>query len=65
MDYSEYGGAPILGVRGAVIKVHGSSKANAVKSAIIKSIPYVQYDVVSIIKEAVEKQEVPTEIEQI
>ena len=65
MDYSEYGGAPILGVRGAVIKIHGSSKANAVKSAIIKSIPYVQHDVVNVIKEAVEKQEVPAEIEQI
>ena len=65
MDYSEYGGAPILGVRGAVIKIHGSSKANAVKSAIIKSIPYVQHNVVNVIKEAVEKQEVPAEIEQI
>ncbi|MBQ3553730.1 MAG: phosphate acyltransferase PlsX [Clostridia bacterium] len=36
-DYSEYGGAPILGIDAAVIKAHGSSKAkafyNAVKSA--------------------------------
>ena len=64
MDYSEYGGAPILGVRGAVIKIHGSSKANAVKSAIIKSIPYVENNVVGIISEAVEKREVPAENEQ-
>ena len=41
-DYSEYGGAPILGVNGHVIKIHGSSGATAVKNAIIKGIPYAQ-----------------------
>ena len=35
-DYSEYGGAPILGVKGAMIKMHGSSSANAVKNTILK-----------------------------
>lgn len=67
MDYSEYGGAPILGVRGAVIKIHGSSQADAVKNAILKSIPYVENNVVGIITEAIEKQkqEVPSESEQI
>lgn len=34
MDYSEYGGAPLLGVRGAVIICHGSSTAKAIKNAI-------------------------------
>lgn len=34
MDYSEYGGAPLLGVNGGVIKAHGSSDANAMKNAI-------------------------------
>lgn len=52
-DYSEYGGAPILGVRGPVIKIHGSSKANAVKNAIIKGIPYVENNVVGIIRDSV------------
>lgn len=52
-DYSEYGGAPILGVRGPVIKIHGSSNANAVTNAIIKGIPYVEQDVVGIISDAV------------
>ena len=33
-DYSEYGGAPLLGVRGITIIGHGSSNANAVKNAI-------------------------------
>ena len=52
-DYSEYGGAPILGVRGPVIKIHGSSEANAVKNAIIKGIPYVENNVVGIIRDSV------------
>ena len=34
MDYSEYGGAPLLGVRGASIICHGRSNANAIKNAI-------------------------------
>ncbi|MGA9885021.1 MAG: phosphate acyltransferase PlsX [Candidatus Acidiferrales bacterium] len=32
-DYSEYGGAPLLGVRGITIIGHGRSNANAVKNA--------------------------------
>lgn len=36
MDYSEHGGAPLLGVKGACIKSHGSSDANAIKNAILK-----------------------------
>ncbi|NLZ94074.1 MAG: phosphate acyltransferase PlsX [Firmicutes bacterium] len=35
LDYSEYGGAPLLGIDGIYIKGHGSSKARAVRSAII------------------------------
>ncbi len=34
IDYSEYGGAPLLGLNGVVIVSHGSSKANAIKNAI-------------------------------
>ena len=33
-DYSEYGGAPLLGVKGITIIGHGRSNANAVKNAI-------------------------------
>jgi phosphate acyltransferase len=33
-DYSEYGGAPLLGVRGVTIIGHGRSNANAIKNAI-------------------------------
>jgi phosphate acyltransferase len=34
IDYSEYGGAPLLGVRGVTIIGHGSSNATAIKNAI-------------------------------
>jgi len=34
VDYSEYGGAPLLGVRGICIICHGRSNGNAIKNAI-------------------------------
>lgn len=34
MDYTEYGGAPMLGVKGGVIICHGRSNANAIKNAV-------------------------------
>ncbi|MBR0598845.1 phosphate acyltransferase PlsX [Sinanaerobacter chloroacetimidivorans] len=52
-DYSEYGGAPILGVKGAVVKMHGSSNANAVKNTILKGIPYAENNVVQTIQNSV------------
>lgn len=52
-DYSEYGGAPILGVKGPIVKMHGSSNANAVKNTIIKGIPYAEEKVVDIIQNSV------------
>ena len=52
-DYSEYGGAPILGVKGPIVKMHGSSNANAVKNTILKGIPYVEENVVATIQNSV------------
>jgi glycerol-3-phosphate acyltransferase PlsX len=34
LDYTEYGGAPLLGVKGISIMCHGSSSGNAIKNAI-------------------------------
>jgi phosphate acyltransferase len=34
VDYSEYGGVPLLGVKGVTIICHGRSNANAIKNAI-------------------------------
>lgn len=42
MDYREYGGAPLLGVKKPVIKGHGSSDAKAVFSAIKQAQRFAQ-----------------------
>lgn len=34
MDYTEVGGAPLLGVKGVVVKAHGSSNAHAIACAV-------------------------------
>ncbi|MCI6854114.1 MAG: phosphate acyltransferase PlsX [Firmicutes bacterium] len=52
-DYSEYGGAPILGIKGPIVKMHGSSNANAVKNTILKGIPFVEENVVETIQNSV------------
>ena len=40
LDYSEYGGAPLLGIKGVCIVSHGSSNANAIKNAIRVAMEY-------------------------
>jgi glycerol-3-phosphate acyltransferase PlsX len=62
-DYSEYGGAPILGVRGAVVKMHGSSNAKAVKNTIVKALPYMKNEVVQLIENAILNPEVTGSLE--
>lgn len=41
-DYSEYGGAPLLGVKGVCIICHGRSNANAIKNAIRVAADYAR-----------------------
>ncbi|MBI2403156.1 MAG: phosphate acyltransferase PlsX [Gemmatimonadetes bacterium] len=42
LDYSEYGGAPLLGIRGVSIICHGSSPPRAIKNAIRVAMQSVQ-----------------------
>jgi glycerol-3-phosphate acyltransferase PlsX len=42
VDYSEYGGAPLLGVKGVCIICHGRSNANAIKNAIKVAAQYAE-----------------------
>ena len=44
LDYSEYGGAPLLGVRGACIIGHGSSNEVAILNAIRVASQFAQAD---------------------
>lgn len=46
MDYNEVGGAPLLGVRGNVVKAHGSCKGHAMACAIRQAVQMVEGDVV-------------------
>lgn len=55
MDYTEYGGAPILGLRRPVIKAHGSSNAKAFKNAIRQAIDVVKNDVIGITEQELQK----------
>ena len=50
MDYTEGGGAPLLGVRGAVVKAHGSSNAHAFSCAIGQCVKMIDGHVVEIIE---------------
>ena len=52
-DYSEYGGAPILGVEKPIIKMHGASGPRAVENAILKAADYARTDVIGIVKEQI------------
>lgn len=55
MDYTEYGGALLLGVNGGVVKAHGSSNAKAILSTLRQAASFIEGDVVGVIKEEVSK----------
>ena len=54
IDHKEYGGTPLLGVQGCVIKAHGSSDAYSFKRAIIQAVGYLDKDITNVIKDTVE-----------
>ena len=56
-DYSDAGGAPILGLKGAVLKIHGNSKATEVYYAIHRAVDYVDNDITGMIAEAIGNSE--------
>ena len=51
VDFTEYGGAYLLGVKGNVIVAHGRSQAQAIKNAIGLAKQTVERDICRIIKE--------------
>lgn len=55
MDYSEVGGAPLLGVKGVVVKAHGSSNAHAIACAIKQAVIMKKGDLVGKISEEIVK----------
>lgn len=58
MDYTEVGGAPLLGVRGAVVKAHGSSNAKAIFGAIRQAALIIRSKVPEAIEQKLVKQSI-------
>ncbi|MFO7955845.1 MAG: phosphate acyltransferase PlsX [Candidatus Brocadiia bacterium] len=56
-DYSEYGGAPLLGVNGVTIITHGTSDARAMRNAIREARSFVEHHVSAHIAEAILQDE--------
>lgn len=58
-DASEYGGAPLLGLKGLVVKTHGSAKAVEVKNTILQCVTFKEQRINEFIREniVIEKKE--------
>ena len=44
-DATEYGGAPLLGLNGLVVKTHGSAKAKEVTNSIYQCVTFKEQDI--------------------
>ena len=56
-DASRYGGAPLLGLKGLVVKTHGSSKRTEVKNSIIQCLTFTEQGVNAKIQESLREKE--------
>ncbi len=56
-DLEQYGGAPMLGLKGLVVKTHGSSKANEIKNSILQCIAFSEQKINEKIKEKLGMEE--------
>ena len=59
MDYTEYGGAALFGLKAPVIKAHGSSNPRAIYSAIRQASVMVEHQVCETITKAIEQMPKP------
>ena len=57
-DASAYGGAPLLGLNGLVVKTHGSAKATEVKNSIIQCVTFKEQDINEKIKKNIVEETV-------
>jgi glycerol-3-phosphate acyltransferase PlsX len=60
VDYTEYGGAPLLGLKGVCIVSHGSSNSNAIKNAVRVASEFAQHQINAKIEQ--ELSRLPAEI---
>jgi glycerol-3-phosphate acyltransferase PlsX len=57
-NVEQYGGAPLLGLKGLVVKTHGSSKANEIRNSILQCITFTEQKINEKIKEKITLEEV-------
>lgn len=48
---ADYGGAPLLGLNGLIVKTHGSSTANEIKNSVLQVITFMEQDINGKIRE--------------
>ena len=60
-DLEQYGGAPLLGLKGLVVKTHGSSKSVEIKNSILQCITFTEQKINEKIKEMLLTEEVVSE----
>ena len=63
LDHTEYGGAPLLGVKGACFSTHGSSNANAIKNAIRVASEFVERNITANIEKELAALHLPDAVE--
>jgi len=56
-DLEQYGGAPMLGLNGLVVKTHGSSSAIEIKNSILQCITFTEQNINQKIKEKITMEE--------
>lgn len=56
-DTEQYGGAPLLGLKGLVVKTHGSSKAVEIKNSILQCVTFSEQNINQKIKEKITMEE--------
>ena len=56
-DATEYGGAPLLGLNGLVVKTHGSAKAKEVTNSIFRCVTFNEQDINGKIREQIKIEE--------
>ncbi len=56
-DWEKYGGSPVLGVNGSVVKVHGRSKASAIANAVLGAANFIEQNGIDRISEEIARGE--------
>ncbi|MBR5800372.1 MAG: phosphate acyltransferase PlsX [Lachnospiraceae bacterium] len=56
-DLEQYGGAPMLGLNGLVVKTHGSSKAGEIKNSILQCVTFAEQNINEKMKEKITMEE--------